>query len=255
MSIRKLLQQTFCLAFIVSSLTGCGGASTVSPPPQTSAPATSTPIPPTATPTTIPSISEQESQDLHQEWEFVSLVYGYDRISWDADGKITIDGDIALDFAVWNPPRMAFVDASGEKCFEFDTPLPRGSSAAIVIFTTPEAENGHGRIPRFTPIPADANDSTTSYFAAERFHDYDGTCSLRIGLTLQGFGNIFAVDSDVFYDGSEHHIYGEVELFGVRFKNDSDKPLVFRISDGKYIYVKGDGTATTEDGSVIQFGE
>jgi hypothetical protein len=255
MNARRLLQQMFCLTSIVSSLIGCGGASTVSPPMQTSAPATSTSIPPTATPTTIPSISKPKSRDLHQEWEFVSLVYGYDKVSWDADGKIMIDGDIAIDFAVRNPPRMAFVDESGEKYFEFDAPLPMGSSAAIVIFTTPEAENGHGRIPRFTPIPADANDSATSYFAAERFHDHDGTYHFRVGLTLQGFGNIFAVDSDVFYDGSEHHIYGKVELFGVRFKNDFEEPLVFRISGGKYVYVKGNGTATTEDGSVIQFGE
>jgi hypothetical protein len=257
------LEQTICLIMVLL-LAGCGSESTEQPRTQTSIPPTNTtipptttptPIPPTDTPATVPSITEEDSKNLHEKWEFASLLYGYGEIRWDADGKITIDGDIAVDFAVRNPPGMTFVDESGGGYFEFDKAPPRGSSSAVVIFTTPEAGNGHARIPRFTPMEMDTDESATSYFAAERFHDYDGTYDFWIGLVLQGFGNIMVVDSNIFLDGSEHFIYGEVELFGVEFKNDSGEPLIFEIVDGKYVHVKGSGTATTKDGSVIQFSE
>lgn len=262
MSTRKFQQIASLL--IVMLLAGCGNNATEIPRIQTSILPTDTTIPPTPTKTEIPptatsptasAVTEKDTEDLFEKWGFASLLYGYGEIRWDADGRITIDGDIAVDFAMRNPSKIQFMDDSAGGHFMFDNPPPGGSSSAVVIFTTSEARNGHAMIPRFTPMEMDISETATSKFTAERFHDYDGTYDFMIDLAMQGVGNIMVVDTNVFNNGSEHHIYGEVQLFGVEFKNDSGEPLVFKIVDGEYVYIKGSGTATTVDGAVIQFGE
>jgi hypothetical protein len=235
MSIRGLLQQTFCLTLVVLSLIRCGGASTESSKTQTSIPPTATLIPPTATP--VP-ITEQESQELLEEWGFEPILSIWGEIRWEANGKLTEVGDLAVQFLMNNPPAMTFVE-EGEEFFKFEKSMPRGNSAAVVILTTPELEGAQAMIPRFTPTLIDSSGSTISDMVAERFADYDGNYQFRISFTPQHGFSISSFDTNIFYDGSEHHIYGEVELFGVKFKNDSEEPLVFQISDGKYVYVKG----------------
>ncbi len=61
-------------------------------------------------------------------------------------------------------------------------------------------------------------------------------------------------DMDFFSDGSEHHIYGHVKLFGATITNLEKEPLILRLSGNRYEYVSGKGTATTADGQTLTFG-
>ena len=253
MSIRISIQQTMCLVVLVMLvllLTVCGGEST-----PTASRQKSTQIPITEQePTQIP-ITKQESQELLREWGLrVAANFG-GSVGVSAGGRIEVGGDMSIHFLMDNPPTMTFVDEDGEKLFTFEESIPLGDSEVVVILTTSEFEYAQAMIPRFTPIPIDSGDSTLSYMVAERFADYDGDYQFRFGFTLQSNLTMPEFDINIFYEGSQHHIYGEIELFGVRFKNDSREPLVFEINSGKYVYIEGIGTATTRDGSVIHFGE
>lgn len=237
-------------------LSACGGESTA-----TLIPPTQTPIPPTPTP--IP-ITAQESIELLDAWGFRPLLSSNGRVEWDETGKITVaDGEMSVAFAMDKSPQMHFIEDTDDKHFEFAEPMPSGDSKLSVIFVSSETPGAHAEIPDFTPmtteevvpVQLDDRDSTISYLRVNQFEAYEGDYEFQIGLGGLGMSGFSAFDTNVFYDGAEHHIYGEVELFGVEFKNDSQDPLVFKISGDKYVYASGSGTATTEDGKSISFGE
>ncbi len=144
--------------------------------------------------------------------------------------------------------------AKSQYQFDFDSDIPRGGQDVKIVFSTPQTKNGDAGIPMFTPVLG-KHDKEGTLFSASKFTDYGDKYAFEIRLALQGFGNISVVDLNCFSEGAEHHIYGDVRLFGAKFSNKSKEPLVFKISGGKYIWVSGNGTVTTKDGSVINVGK
>lgn len=224
---RNLLQRTISLILVVLFLVGCGGAAT--------------------------PISQQDSQKLIEEWELVQRVSA-DSIGWGADGNFKVTGDLQIDFAFEKHPKMTLVEDASQMYFKFDMSMPKGNSAATVIFATPDVKGATIKIPRFASTSTDSEDPKVTCFSGIQFHDYDGTYDFKICMATQGL-NLLVVDMNVFYDGSEHHIYGQIELFGVQFTSSANEPLVFKIDGDKYIYVKGNGTATTSEGAQVEFGK
>lgn len=211
-----------------------------------------------------PPITAQESIDLLDEWGFTPMLSTNATILSDPSGKITVeDGDMKIDFLVKNPPILSLVEKGETRYFKFDKAMPVGDSTASVIFITPEVGGAQAEIPLFVPINTDEvfpvklknEDLAISYLRVSGFNDYEGSYDFRFGLAGMGLGFGFSgFDTNIFYDGSEHQFYGQVELFGVKFNNDSQEPLVFKISSDKYEYISGVGTATTKDSKVISFG-
>jgi len=198
----------------------------------------------------------QDSKMLEQ-WGFASLVYGCGYTEWDMDRKITKMDCAAIDFLLKSPPKMSYVTDKNVKYFKFDSPMPKAKTRAKIVFVTPEAkycQNCQVSIPKFKPIIKGSKGSATSLNVKE-FKDYTGNYEFTLDLNMPSLGNIVVAGIDCFNEGSEHHIFGKIELFGVKFNNDSNEPLIFKISNGKYTYIKGKGTAITVEGSTIEFGK
>jgi hypothetical protein len=248
MNRRKLSQNVINFAMGILLLVGCSEpAATLK-----SLPSSSPVIPITST---LGPISQQGSQQLMEEWGFLQLLTAYDQISSDQNGKITINGDLELDFAFQHSPKMIWVGGPGQSYFKFDKPMPKGSSSSTVIFATSDVRGAMVKIPRFAISRTNSENPKITCVSSNQFHDYEGWYDFKICMTVQGFENIRVVDMNVFSDGSEHHIYGKVEMFGVRFTNNFEEPLVFRIDRDKYVYIQGKGRAKTEDGVKVLFGQ
>jgi hypothetical protein len=166
--------------------------------------------------------------------------------------RIDPKGDITIEFGFDNPPKVTFVREQTEEYFMFNTPMPNGNTAGKVIFVTPTVKGATAKIPQFTPT-LDNYREATSYLIGRKFLDYEGDFDFRVGLVLRTDIGLLMVDSNLFYNGAEHYIFGEVELFGVKFTNNSKEPLVFKIDGDKYVYIEGNGVATTKDGAKIEF--
>jgi hypothetical protein len=202
----------------------------------------------------------QKTSSIFKEWGFVPT-YG-STVDFDMEGKRTNFSKIEIAFK--NPPQVVFtIDNKGGQYFIFKTTMPETKSSAKVVFVTPKAEGAQALIPEFKPIKQESKDSTQKFVVNEFRNygkDYNFMFTLIEGETqdlgfLGKFVMVDVVDINCFNDGSEHHIYGDVELFGIKFKNVEKEPLVFKINNGKYIYIKGKGTAKTEKGKVIKFSQ
>lgn len=188
-------------------------------------------------------------------WQFGSLLRIYGKTEWDPSGRFTRAGDLAIDFALKNGPKLSLQDGS-RNIFKFDQPMPKTSPSAKVVFTTSIVGGMTARIPRFKPILSAARMDAArgQIIPVKEFTDYPGAYQFEFGAKSAGFGNITVVYLNCFQEGTEHYIFGSVELFGVKFKNEAKEPLVFKISNGKYVYVKGQGSAAMDSGKIVEFG-
>ena len=195
------------------------------------------------------ALCQQAPTNILEKWGFASLVSANGEVRWSAEGEITIPkGQIAVDFLFEPPPIIKPAKLPNQ--FDFDSNIPKGGKGVKIVFAASEIKDGEARIPMFTPISG-KHDKEGTLFNASKFTDYGDKYAFNIRLALRGFGNISVVDLNCFSEGAEHHIYGDVQLFGAKLSNKSKEPLIFRISGGKYVWISGSGTVTTKDGSTI----
>jgi hypothetical protein len=180
---------------------------------------------------------------------------GAKTIKVDEHGTTYQDGTI--EFAFDNCPPMKFIDDKRKRYFKINHPMPKVKVPTKVVFMTPQLKSAKVQIPSFTAVPKDnrkgEHGAEITSYVVETFSGYPG--KYHFEFELHKIISSWIENLTGLYDGSEHHIYGEIELFGIKFKNDSAKPLIFKITDGNYIYVSGIGTAKTEEGVLIKFGK
>jgi hypothetical protein len=202
--------------------------------------------------TLISAFAQGQSTNMPpKDWKLLQLYGCYGDMRWDANGTITQMGDAALDFAFENAPVLKLVASTKTQSLEFPAPMPKGIGTVKIAFTNASAGGASARIPRFKPEMKGSG--TNQYFVVHTFQDFPGRWDFEFSLGRSGVGSYFMEYLNCFQDGAEHHIYGQVELFGTKFNNTSTVPLVFRIEGKTYKYVSGVGTATTKDGMTTDF--
>ena len=173
----------------------------------------------------------------------------YDTMKVDEHGTRPLN--CIIEFALNKSPTLKLTETKGNKYFEFNPPLKKVNLPTKIIFVTPELKGSWARIPAFKVIEKEWKESYNSFIGKE-FKDYPGVYYFEFGLNVKAISVEYI---NCFHGGAEHHIYGEVELFGVKFTNESKQPLVFKITNGKYVYVKGIGKSITKEGKIIEYGK
>jgi len=186
MNRRKLSQKVINFVMGILFLVGCSKPA-----------ATVKSLPPSASIIPITN-SQPDSQKLFEEWGFLQLLTAYDQISSDQNGKITVKGDLELDFAFQNPPKVTWIGGTGQSYFRFDQPIPKGSRSSTVIFATSDVRGATVKIPRFVVSRTNSEDPKVTCVFSNQFRDYEGTYNFSVCMAVQGFGNIQIVDMDLF---------------------------------------------------------
>ncbi|MBL8163819.1 MAG: hypothetical protein JNJ61_17665 [Anaerolineae bacterium] len=200
-------------------------------------------------------LTRAQSQELFDSWGSLQLMRTDGMVAWEANGEVRLAGNIEIDMGFETPPQLTLMSEAGEDHLIFDTLLPSSDTVARVIFESTEVNGAQFHIPSFT-VTSVGFENETSYFTVDGFADYSGddhTFEFGVGKFPRG---VFITDMNIFTDGAEHYIYGEIELFGATIRNTSTgEPIVFKISDGEYIHLEGEGTMTTNQGDVVTFGD
>jgi hypothetical protein len=123
------------------------------------------------------------------------------------------------------------------------------------VIVTPEVSGWDFQIP-FCSVTTQGFDSPKLSLLISKFADYSDALefNMQVEASPTERQQLQVDDIDCFSDGSEHHIYGHVKLFGATITNTEKEPLIFRLSGDRYEYVSGKGTATTADGQTLKFG-
>ncbi|MFH1069446.1 MAG: hypothetical protein V1794_07460 [Candidatus Glassbacteria bacterium] len=206
----------------------------------------------------LPAFSQKTSNPV-QAYGFASLVSVAGSVNFEDGGnKIGLDGNLLIDFALRNAPKVQFVREGGDKgYFKFNAPMPKGASAAKIVFVTTEGcTDCEARVPEFKAVWQGYKGSRND-FVFGSFKDYSGPYEFRFAMEFSGTlmnGRLNLLNLDWFNDGAEHHLVGDLKLFGVQFKSAPNEELVFKIDGDKYSFVRGAGTAITPQGETIQFG-
>lgn len=173
-------------------------------------------------------------------------------VGFDGWGTINELQGATIDFALNDEPILNLIQILSEQKLKFDSTFQRGYPPAKVIFTASSVKDATAMIPAFNPKINEKKEDINNCFV-ESFIDYPGKYNFNFGLRKSGFGSASVAYLKCFSDGSEHHFFGEVKLFGSKFKNDLQEPLIFTIDRDNYVYVSGKGSVMTEKGNIINF--
>jgi hypothetical protein len=190
----------------------------------------------------------QEKDSPHADWGLKQALL-VDRFKTDQHG--TMPMNCIIEFAFESPPTLNLREAKANKYLEFNAPLGKARLPTKIVFVTPESKAAWARVPAFKVIEKEWKEPY-NLFVGKQFKDYPGDYYFEFGLDASATAVKYI---GWFHDGAEHHIYGEVRLFGLKFSNESKDALVFKITNGKYLYVSGTGKAITQEGRTIEFGK
>ena len=209
---------------------------------------------------------EKAPLDACAAWGFEGVLVG---AALKADGTIedvtSPNHTARVEFVLHKPPRLKLTGQKGAEWFVFDRPVPRiGPVGAVVLEPSPEDRVLHGceaAATRLHPVAKSVEDGVTvaagrTDFSYNRLYHYgfSGRSCPSLFEIEKGARHVRVCRVNWFNDGSYHYLVGKLGLFGVRF-DVSKRPLVFRIFDGRYVHVRGEGTATLRDGQTVQFSE
>ena len=186
------------------------------------------------------------------------VMYGGDGIAYQIMGDPhtghQADG-IRIEMVFDRPPSVTVAtDEKGKKFLRLPFAVEKRKMAGKLVITTPEDTGGDFLIPACT-LTTQTFDNPKLSLLFSKFQDYPGDFGFNIQVEQMSSVDPLKIDDmDFFSDGSEHHIYGHVKLFGATITNLEKAPLVLRLSGDRYEYVSGKGTATTADGQTLTFG-
>ena len=166
------------------------------------------------------------------------------------------NNEISIQMLFENSPKVKVAtDVNGKKFLLLPVAVEKRKTTGKLVITTPVESTADFLIPDCLPTTQSFDSPNLSLFIT-KFINYSGDFRfiLQIESSPPDQQHWKIHDMDFFSDGSEHHIYGHVKLFGAAITNTEKEPLVFRLSGDCYEYVSGKGTATTADGLTLTFG-
>jgi len=177
-----------------------------------------------------------------------------DRIDFRGHGEVTNIDAASIEFVARDALALSIVQVDSGAVLKFPMPMRRGDTPAKVIFETPTLESARAKIPEFDPVLTKV-EGGIQHWHVDGFRKYAGKYSLDFGLRMTATMSANLAYLRCFSDRSEHYFFGDVRLFGARFRNDSEKPLVFRITRDEYVHIGGTGTIQTVDGQIARFSD
>lgn len=204
-----------------------------------------------------------KQQDPCAVWGFEGALVG---ASLKADGTLgqsELPNLPRVEFMLRNPPRLEFSGQGGAACFVIKGAVPRGGAPGAVILESPPddcaLEGCEAAATRLCPV-AKSVEGRVTLVAGRTDFVFSGLC--HYGFAGRSCPCLFEIEQgpsrvrvrrvNWFNNGSYHYLARKLKLFGVAF-DVSRWPLVFRIIDGRYVHVRGEGTATLSDGQIVRF--
>jgi hypothetical protein len=190
------------------------------------------------------------------DWGLNSGIQSHGMVFWNRQGLLSkFSDEISLQIGFDKPPFAVVArDEKSQSYLRLPFAVERRKTAGKLVFTSPDDKKADFGIP-FCTVTTQQFDSPKLSLSISKFRDYPGDLKFNIQLETTAGNRVRIDDMDFFSDGSEHHVYGHVKLFGVTITNTEKEPLVLRLSGDRYEYVSGKGTAVTADGQTLKFGK